>query len=128
LILCEDLLVFKFPKTALTLQVEDMSAWITNESTIAALGGGYVSTEGTILSELWNAAVERREIRRYRGGWANLDRVLQSLLGGAFTDPSLTAEQMMERVRGKLRERHIPGLLANAIVKDILSLGRWAKR
>jgi Putative zinc ribbon domain len=49
-------------------------------------------------------------------------------LGGAFTDPSLTAEQMMERVRGKLRERHIPGLLANVIVKDIPSLGRWAKR
>jgi len=49
-------------------------------------------------------------------------------LGGAFTNPTLTAEQMVERVRGKLKERHIPGFLAKSIVKDIPSLGRWAKR
>ena len=49
-------------------------------------------------------------------------------LGGAFTDPTLTAEQMVERVRRKLKERHIPGFLAKSIVKDIPMLARWAKR
>ena len=48
--------------------------------------------------------------------------------GGAFTDPTLTAEQMVERVRGKLKERHIPGFLAKSIVNDIPMLARRAKR
>jgi len=49
-------------------------------------------------------------------------------LGGAFTDPTLTAKPMMERMRGKLKDRHIPAFLAKSIVKDIPMLDRWAKR
>ena len=49
-------------------------------------------------------------------------------VGGKFTDPSLMAEQIVERVRGKLKQMHIPGFLTNSIAKDIPTLGRWAKR
>ena len=48
--------------------------------------------------------------------------------GGRFTDPDLTAEQMVEKVRGKMKEMHIPGFLAKAFTKDIPTLGRWAKQ
>ncbi len=35
--------------------------------------------------------------------------------GGRFTDPDLTAEQMVEKVRAKMREMHIPGFLAKSV-------------
>ena len=47
---------------------------------------------------------------------------------GRFTDPDLTAEQMVEKVRGKMKEMHIPGFLAKAFTKDIPTLGRWIKQ
>jgi hypothetical protein len=49
-------------------------------------------------------------------------------IAGHFTDPSLTAEQMVERVQGKMKGMHIPSFLAKAFTKDIPTLGRWAKR
>jgi hypothetical protein len=48
--------------------------------------------------------------------------------GGRFTDPDLTAKQMVEKVRGKMKEMHIPGFLAKSFTKDIPTLGRWAKQ
>ena len=48
-------------------------------------------------------------------------------VGGKFTDPSLTANQMIERVRAKMKEMHIPGFLAKSFTKDIPTLGRWVK-
>ena len=48
--------------------------------------------------------------------------------GGRFTDPDLTAKQMVEKVRGKMKEMHLPGFLAKAFTKDIPTLGRWAKQ
>jgi len=48
--------------------------------------------------------------------------------GGQFTDPDLTADQMVEKVRGKMKAMHIPGFLAKSFTKDIPTLGRWAKQ
>ena len=44
---------------------------------------------------------------------------------GRFTDPNLTAEEMVERVRLKMQAMHIPGFLAKSFTKDIPALGRW---
>jgi hypothetical protein len=48
-------------------------------------------------------------------------------VSGQFTDPNLTADQMVEKVRAKMKEMHIPGFLAKSFTKDIPMLGRWAK-
>jgi hypothetical protein len=47
---------------------------------------------------------------------------------GRFTDPDLTADQMVEKVRGKMKEMHIPGFLARSFTKNIPMLGRWVKQ
>ena len=44
---------------------------------------------------------------------------------GQFTEPDLTAEQMMQKVQGKLKEMHLPGMIVKALTKDIPTLGRW---
>jgi hypothetical protein len=44
---------------------------------------------------------------------------------GAFTEPHITLEQMMEKVRGKMREMHFPGFMTNFFVKDMPKLKRW---
>ena len=45
---------------------------------------------------------------------------------GAFTEPDITVEQMIEKVKGKMKEMHFPGFMANAFTKDIPKLKRWA--
>jgi hypothetical protein len=45
---------------------------------------------------------------------------------GAFTEPDLSVEQMVVKVRGKMREMKIPGFLAGFLVKGIPRLRRWA--
>ncbi|MCX6132361.1 MAG: zinc ribbon domain-containing protein [Ignavibacteriales bacterium] len=45
---------------------------------------------------------------------------------GTFTRPDITAQQMIDLVRGKMKEMHIPGFLAYFIVKKIPKLKRWA--
>lgn len=47
-------------------------------------------------------------------------------VNGKFTDPTLTADEMIEKVRGKMKEMHIPGFLAKRFTKDIPTLKRWA--
>ena len=44
---------------------------------------------------------------------------------GRFTEPDLTADQMVEKVRGKMKEMHLPGFLAKKFTKNIPSLKRW---
>ncbi len=44
---------------------------------------------------------------------------------GQFTQPNLTVEEMIERVKGKLKEMHIPSFMANYFTKDIPNLKRW---
>ena len=46
---------------------------------------------------------------------------------GKFTMPDLSVDEMVARVRGKMKEMHIPGFLANRFTRDIPSLKRWAK-
>ena len=47
-------------------------------------------------------------------------------VAGKFTDPDLTAEQMVEKVQANMRKIHVPGFLARRFTKDIPSLKRWA--
>ena len=44
---------------------------------------------------------------------------------GQFTEPDLTADQIGEKVRGKMKEMHLPGFLAKKFTKDIPNLKRW---
>lgn len=46
---------------------------------------------------------------------------------GAFTLPNITVEEMTERVKGKLKEMHIPGFLGYFFTRNIPNLKRWAK-
>jgi hypothetical protein len=48
--------------------------------------------------------------------------------GGKFTEPKLTADEMVEKVRAKMKEMHIPGFLAKGFTKDIPTLKRWTAR
>ena len=45
---------------------------------------------------------------------------------GKFTSPDMTMEQMIERVRGKMKEMHIPGFLMFLFTRNIPKLKRWA--
>ena len=45
--------------------------------------------------------------------------------GGRFTEPSISVEEMMAKVEGKLREMQIPGLIARRITRGIRRLDRW---
>jgi hypothetical protein len=44
---------------------------------------------------------------------------------GKFTHPNMTAPEMQELVKGKMKEMGFPGFLANMFVKGIPSLRRW---
>jgi hypothetical protein len=45
--------------------------------------------------------------------------------GGQFTEPDITAEQMVEKVKAKLIEMKFPKFLANLFAKKIPNLKRW---
>lgn len=45
---------------------------------------------------------------------------------GEFTDPDITVDQMVEKVRGKMKQMHFPGFVTNYFVKDIPKLKRWS--
>jgi len=44
---------------------------------------------------------------------------------GRFIEPDLTVDQMVEKVRGKMKEMHLPGFLAKSFTKGIPDLKRW---
>jgi hypothetical protein len=44
---------------------------------------------------------------------------------GQFVQPNITVDEMKERVKGKMKEMHIPGFLAWFFAKDIPKLKRW---
>ncbi len=46
---------------------------------------------------------------------------------GKFTLPDITVDQMIERVRGKMKEMHIPGFLAFFFLRKIPTLKRWQR-
>lgn len=45
---------------------------------------------------------------------------------GKFTLPNITANQMIDLVKGKMKEMHVPGFLAYFMVRNIPKLKRWA--
>lgn len=45
---------------------------------------------------------------------------------GKFTTPNMTAGEMQELVKGKLKEMHFPGFIAGFMTKRIPKLKRWA--
>ncbi len=44
---------------------------------------------------------------------------------GVFTQPNITAPEMMKFVEGKLRSMHFPGFLARRFAKEVPTLRRW---
>jgi hypothetical protein len=46
---------------------------------------------------------------------------------GRFSLPDLTAAQMQERVRGKLKEMGFPGFMAGLFTRRIPKLERWKR-
>lgn len=46
-------------------------------------------------------------------------------MNGAFTQPNITASEMQDRVRGKLKEMKVPGFIAGFFVSGIPRLERW---
>ena len=46
---------------------------------------------------------------------------------GRFTMPDITVDQMIERVKGKMKEMHIPGFLGGFFTRKIPQLERWKK-
>lgn len=45
---------------------------------------------------------------------------------GKFTTPNMTAGEMQELVKGKLKEMHFPGFVAFFFTRNIPKLKRWA--
>ena len=45
---------------------------------------------------------------------------------GKFTTPNMTAGEMQELVKGKLKEMHFPGFVAYFFTRNIPKLKRWA--
>jgi len=44
---------------------------------------------------------------------------------GKFVNPDMTLKEMQELVKGKLKEMHVPGFLANKLANDVAKLKRW---
>lgn len=44
---------------------------------------------------------------------------------GQFTQPNMTADQMIDLVQDKMKEMHIPKFLARYFTKGIPNLKRW---
>jgi len=47
---------------------------------------------------------------------------------GRFTMPDLTVDQMIDRVKGKMKEMGFPGFLTGFFTKNIPKLERWKNR
>lgn len=44
---------------------------------------------------------------------------------GEFTEPNLTVDEMVSKVKGKLKTMNIPALLAIVLTRNIPKLKRW---
>ena len=68
------------------------------------------------------------------GGGSNADGSLSSeycshcYRKGVFTQPDITAQEMMKLVEGKLRSMHFPGFLARRFAKEVPTLRRWRSK
>jgi hypothetical protein len=68
------------------------------------------------------------------GGGSNADGSVSSeycshcYRKGVFTQPDVTAAEMMKLVEGKLRSMHFPGFLARRFAREVPTLRRWRNR
>jgi hypothetical protein len=68
-----------------------------------------------------------------KGGGTNTDNTTSTMYcsycyqQGKFTQPDMTAPQMQEFVKGKMKEMGFPGFLASWFSKGIPKLARWKK-
>lgn len=66
-----------------------------------------------------------------KGGGSNADGTRSGMYcshcyeAGRFTTPDITAGQMQDLVKGKLKELGFPGLLAGLFARRVPSLERW---
>jgi hypothetical protein len=58
-------------------------------------------------------------------GSTNVEYCSHCYRSGRFTEPHITAAEMMTKVEGKLREMHLPGFLARRFARNIPTLRRW---
>ena len=71
--------------------------------------------------------------RDTKGGGTNADGSKSTTFcshcfeSGRFTMPDLSASQMQELVRGKLKQMGFPGFVAGMFTRRIPKLGRWKK-
>lgn len=71
--------------------------------------------------------------RDQRGGGTNADGSKSGTFcshcyeAGRFTLPDITAAEMQERVKHKMREMGLPGFLAAVFTRQIPKLARWKK-
>lgn len=72
--------------------------------------------------------------RDVKGGGSNADGSISQVFcshcyeNGRYTKPDITAEQMQDLVRGKLREFGIPGFLCGLFTRGIPRLERWREK
>jgi Putative zinc ribbon domain len=68
------------------------------------------------------------------GGGSNADGSVNSeycshcYRKGVFTQPNITAAEMMKLVEGRLRSMHFPGFLARRFAREVPTLRRWRSR
>ena len=66
-----------------------------------------------------------------KGGGTNADGSLSTMYcshcyeAGKYTLPDITASQMQERVKDKMKEMGFPGFLAGFFAKGVQKLERW---
>ena len=71
--------------------------------------------------------------RDQKGGGTNTDGTKSEMFcshcfqGGRFSLPDLTASQMQDLVRGKLKGMGFPGFMAGLFTRKIPKLERWKK-
>jgi Putative zinc ribbon domain len=58
-------------------------------------------------------------------GRVSLEFCSHCYAGGKFTEPELRLEQMVLKVQGKLKEMHLPGIMAKLFTRGIPKLRRW---
>lgn len=66
------------------------------------------------------------------GGTEDLQKSTQycshCYLKGQFAEPSLTVEQMVAKVQGKLKSMHVPGFMVKSFTRNIPALKRWQSK
>jgi hypothetical protein len=68
------------------------------------------------------------------GGGSNADGSVSSeycshcYRKGVFTQPDITAAEMMKLVESRLRSMHFPGFLARRFAREVPTLRRWRSR